>query len=98
MICILAINITPVAFYHDVFSGHTDADVEHNHSYDSEVAVAGVNCHNGDFLADNNPVISIPLFSVKCPVVTYTFVSKPSVDFYSLHHFYAELRGPPFVV
>ena len=98
MICILVVSITPVSLYHDLLSDHTDSSIQLTDSGKTEIGIAGINCHIDGFVADKNYTFSISSVEFKCPVVTCFYVSKPVPDFYSQHHFYAELRGPPAVV
>ena len=95
LIFVFALNITPATVLHDLFFDHTDYDVVHNHKHANEVAKAGVNCHFNSFVCQPN---FVPLFtSIKLnpPDNTAGCLIFRMVNFYSLHHFYAELRGPP---
>lgn len=98
MLCIFALAITPSVVFHNMLAHHTDETIQHHHKKSREVANAGINCHwdnlvcEGSFLNDFSPVnISGPL--------NFGATYAPSFHaFYSQHHFYAELRGPPAVV
>jgi hypothetical protein len=94
----MAICITPVSIYHDLFADHSDIHIEHNHFHGSEVAKAGIDCDDIGFVADKNYLFTITSVNFKCRGITCIFYSKPGENFYSQHHFYAELRGPPAVI
>jgi hypothetical protein len=98
MICILVISITPVTLYHDLLSDHIDKNIQHKHSDQTEVATGSVNCHMDGFVADKNYTFTIESFDFRCPGITCLYIHKPAPDFYSQHHFYAELRGPPSLI
>lgn len=94
----MAISITPVSVYHDLFSDHTDSNIIHNHSHQSEVAKAGFDCDSAGLVADKNYWFTITFVNFTCPGIACIFYKKTFQDFYSQHHFYKELRGPPAIL
>jgi hypothetical protein len=93
--CLIAISITPTSIYHDLFADHTDTVIIHEHLHDTEVTRAGIDCDNLGFVADKNYLFSMDLLDIVCPAPTVVFHNNPYQQFFSQHHFYAELRGPP---
>jgi hypothetical protein len=95
LVCVFALSITPAVVFHDLFSGHTDYKVQHHHKHTNEIAIASVNCHFDSFVCSHSfvnlytPVTFDPVINLN------TFLAVESREFYSEHHFYAELRGPP---
>ena len=96
LICIFAFSITPSIAIHNLFAHHTDKDIQHHHAQTNEVATAGYNCHFDNLVCEGSFLSSINIILEK-PVVTVTiYRAAYSKSFYSLHHFFTELRGPPF--
>jgi hypothetical protein len=96
LIGVFAISITPAILLHNLFSDHVDTKVHHNHTLTSEVSTAGVDCHCESFVAETNFLYAIPSLGIEpleAPASVYVVHSNQS--FYTQHHFYAELRGPP---
>lgn len=95
LICIFVLSITPVIFLHNMFADHLDLKIEHHHKRTNEVAKAGIDCHTENFVAERNFLFMFHpvqfLLSAAFPALFSTYIQ----DFYSQHHFFAELRGPP---
>ncbi len=97
LICIFAMAITPAMFFHNMLAGHHDENIEHHHKRTNEIAKASINCHWDNMVCEqsflnNSTVISIatPFFCEAKPIASYS-------AFFTQHHFYAELRGPPAI-
>ncbi|GEO10024.1 hypothetical protein [Segetibacter aerophilus] len=97
LICILALSITPATVFHNLFLDHTDYAVAHNHTHESELAQAGINCHFDCFVCQTPFVSLITPSSPGIQTFHFTFVDPGVESFYSQHHFFAELRGPPAI-
>lgn len=95
LICIFAFSITPAIVFHDLFSAHADYDIVHNHKHNSEVAKAGINCHFDSFVGKTSFVNLFTPFNFEPHNINTAFLIIRNQNFYSQHHFYAELRGPP---
>lgn len=95
LICIFAFSITPVIVLHNLFADHSDIVINHNHIKSNEVAKAGINCHIESFVAERNFIASYTPLHLSYPANYSEFFSRYVLAFYSQHHFFAELRGPP---
>ena len=97
LICILAFSITPAVTFHNLFSAHEDHDIVHKHTHSSEVATAGINCHFDSFVGNTNFIRFFTPSTTAPEIIVSDFLNVTIENFYSRHHFYAELRGPPIV-
>jgi len=95
LICIFAFSITPAITIHNLFSAHTDREIQHHHKHISEIAAAGFNCHLDNFVSNSNFInFFTPLTFELLNNSPVSLIVKDQT-FFSQHHFYAELRGPP---
>lgn len=97
LLCTLTLSITPVFFVHTLFAKHTDNTTD-TQSTGYHLTEGGFNCKCDDFVAEAqflNDAEYIPLKIIKYFSV---FNGSHSYHFYSQHHFYSELRGPPVLV
>ncbi|MEO7485575.1 MAG: hypothetical protein ABIU77_00685 [Ferruginibacter sp.] len=95
LIVVFAIGITPVAILHTLSANHTDISYADKNQQGDQYAKAGVSCKTIDFVAEAQflaaPGTNIAAISKPLSVYNSFFAST----FYSRHHFYAALRGPP---
>jgi hypothetical protein len=95
LICVFAFSITPAIVFHDLFSGHSDHDIQHHHKQNSEIAKAGINCHFDNFVCGSSFVDLFTPLIFKTAKSRAFFLIIRNQNFHSHHHFFAELRGPP---
>lgn len=95
LISIFTCTMTPAVIFHDILTRHVDADIQHNHTHQNEYAKAGYNCHTQGFIAEQTFAASATSFQVHQPLPLSPLFSEVVHTFFSQHHFYAELRGPP---
>lgn len=98
LLCIFTLSITPVILLHDVAANHHDVCYHNFDEAGKQFSKADINCTTIFFVAEAQFLpyckdISIaPAESVLAGWHICTIVS-----FYSQHHFYSELRGPPAI-
>ena len=97
MLGIFLLAITPTVVFHNALANHHDENIEHHHTKTHEIAKASINCHWDNMVCEqvflNNAAlisIAVPFFCEAKPFDIYS-------SFFSRHHFFAELRGPPMV-
>ena len=74
---------------------HIDQSLDKAVQHGTMVGVAGYHC-NTDNLVTNTPFNLYIQPLLPPPLVTISFDKGVMIaSFYSLHHFYSELRGPP---
>ena len=95
LICLLVFGITPIRVFHDILTDHIDKNSQHQHKHQSEIAKASFNCHIEGFVADKNYTYTIDTIGNYCLSIHNIYQVRNTKGFYSQHHFYAELRGPP---
>ncbi len=94
-ICLLALSITPRIILHNLVANHRDGGFSTPNSKQTEVSKAGFNCHFDDLVAES-PFIATEEIQVAPPLLSFKLLIQFSkISFFSRHHFYAELRGPP---
>ncbi|MDQ6814784.1 MAG: hypothetical protein M3040_13690 [Bacteroidota bacterium] len=95
LMCIFALSITPSVVFHNLFSTHKDHDIAHNHTHSNEIAKAGINCHFNNLVCKNHFIILSTAPSSASKDFSARAMITSAQHFYSQHHFFAELRGPP---
>ena len=99
LLLLFTLGITPVSLLHDVLAHHTDVCYHQFNAKGKLITKADINCHCISFVAEANfinahqPVIIASYPPLLAP--HFTFLMLP---FYSQHHFYSELRGPPSLI
>ncbi len=93
-----ALSITPKKILHNWIADHQDrVPVAVQDLGSKTVAMAGYHC-NVDSLVVESP---FQLFAYTSPqnesILFGLVIVEPLASFFSLHHFYSELRGPPSV-
>jgi len=95
LLLIFAIGSSPKIFFHDLLAKHKDTIGCTKNHHSTAVHKQGINCHFDDLVV-TAPFVPTP--SVVDCALTLSF-QKPedhfTIDFYSQHHFFSELRGPP---
>lgn len=98
LICLFTFSITPSIVLHNMLADHHDETLHHHHSQSNELAKAGANCHFDTLVCEASYLNNIVPISIKPPIFDEALYISSYPTFYSQHHFYAELRGPPAVV
>ncbi len=76
---------------------HRDGGGYHNSSKVPQLSQQDFNCHF-DNLVVESPFVPVSVIAIVYIRLPYSLQKEYlSSDFYSLHHFYTELRGPPGV-
>lgn len=97
LICIFALSITPVFFVHTMFASHKDK-VNSTSAKGYQLSPGGFNCNCEDFVAEGQYLNDGQIISINIPQAFSVYNEKAGYTFFSQHHFYSELRGPPAVV
>lgn len=95
LICAFALSITPVIFLHSLAANHKDVPVGFKKDNTQKISRATFNCNIENCVAQSPfiPAIEVPKYTVVNHFISLTSFYKN--DFYSRHHFFCELRGPP---
>ena len=97
MICLFAFSNTPSIVFHNMLAGHHDETLQHHHTQNNEVAKAGANCHFDTLVCEASYLNNIVPITIELPFFSGAAYFSSYQTFYTQHHFYAELRGPPAV-
>lgn len=95
LICTFVLSITPKKLLHTWLANHRDQPTKAAHNQSTSIDVAGYHCNVDNLVAESSFEQTLAEFHLKCPQVFSSFKGELSYSFYSLHHFYSELRGPP---
>ena len=99
LLLLFALGITPVSLLHDAVSHHTDVCYHQFNIKGKLITKADINCHCISFVAEANFLNNYQPVVIKSPkplpARQFAFLMLP---FYSQHHFYSELRGPPCLI
>lgn len=90
-------SITPVFFVHTMFASHQDKKSSAS-AKGYQFSVGGINCHCEDFVAEAQFLNDAQIISITTPKVFSFFNDAVGYTFFSQHHFFSELRGPPAIV
>jgi hypothetical protein len=97
LLCIFTFSITPKQWLHDVIANHKDS---YAYSVDGRIILttAGFHC-NCDNLVVQSPFIHYDgPAELKAPAFFVLHQTASINNLISAHHFFSELRGPPFKV
>ncbi|HLK30081.1 MAG TPA: hypothetical protein VKT28_15985 [Puia sp.] len=95
MLMVFAFSVTPKILLHNLVADHRDTPRSHNNSKEQQLSKTGFNCNCDNLVVESpfvNDYVEIDLS------VTQNFSGQKIAyenNFYSLHYFYFELRGPP---
>jgi len=95
MLAVFAFSVTPKILLHNLVADHKDTPIKSNHSNQEQISKAGFNC-NCDNLVVESPFVNdfTPVdLSIEKQFAKQKIFFKN--NFFSLQHFYFELRGPP---
>lgn len=95
LIVVFAIAITPVALLHTLSANHRDISYADKNQQGDQYAKAGVSCKTIDFVAEAQFLAAQGTLIIAATKPAASYNSFFANAFYSRHHFYAELRGPP---
>ena len=96
LICAFALSITPIIFIHSLVANHKDVYIGLKKDGDQKISKATFNCNIENCVAYSPfiPAIGIPKYAAVKHFISLDIFYKN--NFYSRHHFFCELRGPPF--
>ena len=97
LMAVFALSITPKKTLHTWLADHTDQVPGKSSGHATTIGVAGYHCNIDNLVAESPFSLSAtPLLS---PVINRVIsqYQQAETGFYSRHHFYAELRGPPAI-
>ena len=98
LLIIFTFSITPKNILHHIIASHEDdICLLTNHDLTS-VHKAGFHCSCENLVAESPFIETIVFHELKAPIVFSVFAARDGYHFYSIHHFFAELRGPPAVI
>jgi hypothetical protein len=63
-----------------------------------QLSTGGFNCNCEDFVAEGQFLNDAHIIVITAPKVFSVFNTVPGYTFFSQHHFFSELRGPPAIV
>jgi hypothetical protein len=98
LICLFALSNTPKILIHDLIAKHRDY-LSWNHDIKGpQVNKAGFNCHFENFVAES-PFIYV-CTAIENIIPSHFAIARSNLakSFFSQHHFFCELRGPPNLV
>lgn len=97
LMALFAFSIAPVALLHDAITKHKDACYHNLEQKEKSISKADVNCRCISFVADVHFISSFFPEHLHQPIQATQIRNQFYLSqFYSQHHFFAELRGPPF--
>jgi hypothetical protein len=95
LLIIFTFSITPKNILHHIIASHQDdICLITNHDI-TNVHQAGFHCSCENLVAESPFISCVSFQGLKAPVIFSVFAGGIVYDFYNLHHFFAELRGPP---
>jgi hypothetical protein len=95
MLIIFGFSITPKIILHNIVANHKDTPFQSGDNASAQLYAAGFNCNcdnlvvESPFTSDFNPL------EIKAIIFFKPHFAEIITSFYSQHHFYSELRGPP---
>ena len=96
LITLFAFGITPVILLHNLIADHTDVSYHDAQLKGTQVSKSGINCHCESFVVEAQFLNTFKPISLIAPDVLPSLLNTfYKSNFYSQHHFFAELRGPP---
>ena len=96
LICAFALSITPIFFLHALVANHKDGYVGFKKDNVQKIGKATFNCNIENCVAQSPfiPIIEVTKYESAKKIISLNEFYKNG--FYSRHHFFCELRGPPF--
>ena len=98
LLIIFTFSITPKNILHHIIASHQDDICLISNHEITNVHKAGFHCSCENLVAESPFIESVSFQELKAPVLFSVFAGRAGFDFYNLHHFFAELRGPPALV
>ena len=98
LIVVLALSITPVIILHTLTANHKDVSYANKQQSGNQYSKTGINCNCINFVAEASFINTFTLNNFTAPKWVLVFSNYYREIFYSQHHFYPELRGPPVAV
>ena len=95
LISVFVLSITPKKTIHSWIADHIDQSSTSASNQRTMIAVYGYHCNTDNLVAESPFNIFIQPFLFTAPSICSVERGVIIFSFYSLHHFYSELRGPP---
>lgn len=95
LIGIFAFSITPKKTIHRWIADHKDQSLANAAQHGNMVGIAGYHCNTDNLVTDTPFNLYIHPLLLTAPAAISVYRGDMTASFYSLHHFYSELRGPP---
>ncbi|MEP6713848.1 MAG: hypothetical protein ABJA37_15585 [Ferruginibacter sp.] len=95
LIGVFALSITPVIVLHKIAANHKDISYANKQQKGDQYSKAGINCNCINFVAEAPFINTFSPINFTFPKSVSSFTNYYRETFYSQHHFYAALRGPP---
>jgi hypothetical protein len=95
MLLLFAFSIAPKQLLHDAITGHKHQYIKYDGDINIHSSNSSFQC-NWSNDAIESPFANQPAFHLDHPAITYSSqFSIYILSFYSTHHFFSSLRGPP---
>jgi len=98
LLIIFTFSITPKNILHHIIASHQDDICLVTNHDTTNIHKAGFHCRCENLVAESPFIESVTFQDLKAPIIFSVFAGRVVYDFYNLHHFFAELRGPPELI
>jgi len=95
MLIIFGFSITPKIILHNIVADHKDTPFQSSHNSSAQLFAAGFNCNCDNLVVESPFTNDFNPLQLKAAIFFKLHFADVITDFYSQHHFYSELRGPP---
>ena len=92
---VFLISIVPKTYFHDLIAHHKDISNCKQVHHKPILHQQGFNCHFDDLVVTLPFVLSAPFSYHQIEIFPEKQKQYFTIHFYSQHHFFSELRGPP---
>ncbi len=93
---VFSLSITPTKILHTLFADHKDAkEISTHASNELAISVALYHCQCDNLVVESPFSLQLNPIFTEVLELTINNNSARESDFYSIPHFYSELRGPP---
>jgi hypothetical protein len=95
MLLIFGFSITPKIILHDIVANHKDTPFQSNHNQTAQLSAAGFSCNCDNLVVESPYTKDFNALQIKTILFFKSHFADVVSSFYSQHHFYSGLRGPP---
>ena len=96
MLILFALSIMPKKTLHDLIANHKDTPFKSNSSKALQFNLSGFSCKCDNLVVESPFIIDIAPVEIAISPANLLQFSEITNNFNFGHHFYIELRGPPF--